>query len=155
MSSTTRDLILSGPGEAFAAIALAAVACDGELSTLEARALRQQLEYRQPFRNLDDGAMAALLDRLLRILRQRGCEALVREAAPLLQAQQRQTAYAVAVALTGADHVETAAERLFLQQLALELAIPAERASTILEVIRLLTSDSLAGSGQTGGSVEP
>ena len=55
--------------EAFAAIALAAVACDGELASLEARSLRQQLEFREPYCQLSDLAMGELLDRLLQLLR--------------------------------------------------------------------------------------
>ncbi len=37
--------------EAFAAIALATVACDGVLGKDEAHALRRQLEYRTPYKD--------------------------------------------------------------------------------------------------------
>ena len=37
--------------EAFAAIALAAVACDGTLGRDEAHALRRSLEYRTPYKD--------------------------------------------------------------------------------------------------------
>ena len=65
MVSSTPTRQLTNAAEAFAAIALAAVACDGELAALEARGLRQQLEYRQPYCTYSDLAMADLLDRLL------------------------------------------------------------------------------------------
>ncbi|MFM7314239.1 MAG: tellurite resistance TerB family protein [Cyanobium sp.] len=145
MVSTSPTLQLSSPADAFAAIALAAVACDGELAALEARRLRQQLEYRQPYCRYDDQAMATLLDRLLLILREQGCEALMGQAAPLLGPQQRETALAVAADLTRADHVETGAEHRFLIDLAERLQIDAERSAQILEVIALLNGDSLAG----------
>ena len=133
-----------GAAEAFAAIALAAVACDGELSAVEARRLRQQLEARRPFSECGEEEMAALLDRLLTVLRSQGCEALVRQAVPQLQPGQRQTALAVAADLTWADHVETGTEHQFLLNLAEQLQINAERCTQILEVINLLNSDSLA-----------
>jgi len=130
-----------GAAEAFAAIALAAVACDGELSAVEARRLRQQLESRRPFSECGEEEMAALLDRLLTVLRSQGCEALVRQAVPQLQPGQRQTALAVAADLTWADHVETGSEQRFLADLARQLQIAPQRSAVILEVIGLLNSD--------------
>jgi hypothetical protein len=130
--------------EGFAAIALAAVACDGELSTLEARELRRQLEFRRPYRDAGPEAMIRLLDRLLQLLRDQGWQQLVAQAAPLLSADQRETALALAGQLTQADHVESTLEQGFLKDLAKQLAIPEERAATIHEVIAVLNRDSLA-----------
>ncbi len=130
--------------EAFAAVALAAVACDGELAAVEARSLRQQLEYRQPFCALGDQAMGALLDNLLQLLRLQGWEALVAQAAPHLSTTQAETVLAVAAALTQADHVESSAEVTFLQILSGALAVAPERARMILEVVAILNRDSLA-----------
>lgn len=147
MATGTLDsqrLLISTPAEAFAAIALAAISCDGELSALEARGLRQLLEFRTPFRSLDTEAMGDLLDRLLSILRRGGWPALVEQAAPLLTPDQRQTALAVAVQLTLADEVSSADERRFLQQLADRLGVAPQRLATIEEVIGLLHRDSLA-----------
>ena len=135
---------LSNAAEAFAAIALAAITCDGELSAIEARSLRQQLEFRHPFNRLAPDAMGDLLDRLLAILRSDGWPALVAQAAPLLTADQRQTALAVAVQLTLADELKSADERHFLKQLAGQLEIDGERLATVEEVIGLLHRDSLA-----------
>ena len=130
--------------QAFAAVALAAVACDGQLATVEARSLRQQLEYRQPFCELGDHAMGALLDNLLQLLRLHGWEALVSQAAPLLNRQQAETALAVAAALTQADHVESSVEVTFLHTLSDALALEPERARVIVEVVAILNRDSLA-----------
>ena len=58
MAQPTHSTISTAP-EAFAAVALAAVACDGELASLEARSLRQQLEFRHPYRDWSDAAMVA------------------------------------------------------------------------------------------------
>jgi hypothetical protein len=130
--------------QAFAAVALAAVACDGQLATVEARSLRQQLDYRQPFCDLGDPARGALLDNLLQLLRLHGWEALVSQAAPLLNRQQAETALAVAAALTQADHVESSAEVTFLHTLSDALALEPDRARVIVEVVALLNRDSLA-----------
>jgi len=145
MVSVAPAVQVSSPAEAFAAIALAAVACDDALDALEVRGLRQQLEYRQPYCGLSDAAMEQLFDRLLLILRQQGWGALVSQAVPWLDGIQRETALAVAANLTRADHVESTAERRFLTTLAEQLEIAPERSTLILEVIGLLNGDSLAG----------
>ena len=130
--------------DAFAAIALAAIAADGELSAVEARALRQQLEFRQPFRRFSDQQMGELLDRVLAQLRGSSCEALVKQATPLLSVEQRETALAVAAHLIHADHIETQSELSFLAQLQEAFGLDASRSASILEVISLLHRDSLA-----------
>ena len=56
--------------EAFAAVALAAVACDGSLGRDEAHALRRQLEYRSLYRDRSEAAMGDLFDTLLHNLRE-------------------------------------------------------------------------------------
>ena len=58
--------------EAFAAIALAAVACDGSLGRDEAHALRTQLEYRSWYSSSTEADMGDLFDRLLHNLRDQG-----------------------------------------------------------------------------------
>ena len=135
---------INDAAEAFAAIALAAVACDGELAALEARSLRQQLEFRHPYREFGDAAMAVLLDKLLGLQRQQGWQGLVQQAAPHLQGEQAETALAVAASLTQADHVESNAEQTFLHSLSSALAVAPDRARVILEVVAILNRDSLA-----------
>lgn len=135
---------LTSAADAFAAIALAAIAADGELSAVEARALRQQLEFRQPFRRFSDQQMGELLDRVLAQLRGSSCEALVKQATPLLSVDQRETALAVAAHLIHADHIETQSELSFLAQLQEAFGLDASRSASILEVISLLHRDSLA-----------
>ena len=135
---------LTSAADAFAAIALAAIAADGELSAVEARALRQQLEFRQPFRRFSDQQMGELLDRVLAQLRGSSCKALVKQATPLLSVEQRETALAVAAHLIHADHIETQSELSFLAQLQEVFGLDAIRSASILEVISLLHRDSLA-----------
>ena len=56
--------------EAFAAVALAAVACDGRLGRDEAHALRRQLENRSLYSDSSVAAMGELFDCSLLLLRE-------------------------------------------------------------------------------------
>ena len=97
------------PSQAFAAVALAAVACDGTLGRDEARALRSQLEFRSPYRNLSEKAMGDLFDGLLNQLRQSGWRALLHEAIQALDPGQQETCLAMAAQLVRCDRVVQAA----------------------------------------------
>lgn len=132
------------PSEAFAAIALVAVACDGTLDREEAQALRLQLEGRTPFRNRSEEAMGKLFDGLLTRLRRDGWEQLLAEAIPVLTAAQQETALAMAAHLVQCDRVVQPVEAELLSSMAAQLALPAERSSAILDVISLLHRDTLA-----------
>jgi hypothetical protein len=132
------------PSEAFAAIALAAVACDGCLDHEEARALRAQLEGRTPFRERSETSMGELFDRLLSQLREQGWERLLQQAIPCLSPDQQETALAMAADLVHSDRIVQPVEAELLRSMAAQLSIPAERSSTILDVITVLRRDSLA-----------
>jgi hypothetical protein len=132
------------PSEAFAAIALAAVACDGSLDRDEAHALRAQLEARTPYRDRTEAAMGALFDGLLSELRAHGWEQLLTRAIPSLTAEQQETALAMAAQLVHCDRVVQPVEAELLRCMAAQLVIPPERSAQILEVISLLHRDSLA-----------
>lgn len=130
--------------EAFAAIALAAVGCDGQLGREEALALRSQLEFRTPFTTASEQAMGDLFDTLLTRLRQDGASGLIQAAAPALTLQQRETAFALAAHLVHADRQVQPVEQAFLQELGGVLAILPPRADQILDVIATLHRDALA-----------
>ena len=133
------------PSDAFAAIALVAVACDGALERQEATALRQQLEGRSPYRGHSESVMGDLFDQLLDRLRKQGWQALLAEAIPALTPPQQETALAMAAQLVHCDRVVTAQEQELLRVMAGQLSLPAERSQQILDVIALLNRDSLAG----------
>ena len=130
--------------EAFASIALAAVACDGTLGREEAHALRRSLEYRTPYKDRTEQEMGTLFDRLLLTLREQGVNQLVNEALPALSPIQQETALAVAVQLTHADRDVSPAEQLFLNQLCERLSLPDGRAVAVMEAIMALHRDSLS-----------
>ncbi len=130
--------------EAFASIALAAVACDGTLGREEAHALRRELEYRTPYKDRTEQQMGALFDRLLVTLREQGVNQLVTEALPALSPIQQETALAVAVQLTHADRDVSPVEQVFLNQLCDRLSLPDGRAVAVMEAIMALHRDSLS-----------
>lgn len=133
------------PAEAFAALALVAVACDGSLEREEAHALRQQLEGRTPFRNLSEANMGAMFDQLLEALRRDGWQGLLAEALPALSVEQQETGLAIAAQLVHCDRQVRQEELTMLESMAAQMDLPIERSRQILEVIRVLNRDSLAG----------
>ena len=131
--------------EAFAAIALAAVACDGSLGRDEAHALRTQLEYRSWYSSSTEADMGDLFDRLLHNLRDQGVGGLIEQALPVLSSSQQQSALAVAAHLTHADSNVTEEESAFLLDLSPRMSLPEGEAASILVAIEALNRDRLDG----------
>lgn len=131
------------PSEAFAAIGLAAVACDGALDADEAAMLRQLLEVRSPYSNLGEAVMGAMFDGLLGRLRTGGWETLLMEAAPVLTPAQQETAYAMAALLVHTNRSLKPVEQQMLKRLGELISVPTERCGQILEVMAVLHRDSL------------
>ena len=132
--------------DAFAAIALGAVACDGVLDKDEAHALRTHLECRAPYNQKSESEMGELFDRLLSVLRQKqGLNNLVDEALPALTVRQQETALALAAQLVHADRVVAQEELNFLDTLCQRMAIPDGDAQGIVAAIMTLNRDILAG----------
>ena len=129
--------------EAFAAIALAAVACDGKLGRDEAHALRCQLEYRSLYKDCTDAAMGELFDRLLLLLRDQGVQGLIDSALPQLNDRQQQSALAVAAHLVHADRRITPEETDLLNQLSRQMSLPENEARMVIEAIEALNRDML------------
>ena len=129
--------------DAFAAVALAAVACDGTLGRDEAHALRRQLEHRSLYQGCSDAAMAERFDRLLLLLREQGVAGLIGSALPVLSEHQQRCALAVAAHLVHADRKVTAEESAFLDQLTLQVSLPDDEARMVVKAIEALNSDML------------
>ena len=129
--------------EAFAAIALAAVACDGKLGRDEAHALRCQLEYRSLYKGCTDAAMGELFDQLLLLLRDQGVQGLIDSALPQLNGRQQQSALAVAAHLVHADRRITPEETELLSQLSRQMSLPENEARMVIEAIEALNRDML------------
>ena len=126
---------------AFAAVALAAVSWDGVLSAAGARSLRHALDYRQPFRDYDDAQMVRLMDQLLATLRSKGSQHLMVEAAAVLSAQQRETAYAAATEIMRSDGALQPDECNILANLAEVLKLDPEFTAAVGRVMDVLHAD--------------
>ena len=139
MFSTTMNA-LDTP-KAFAAIALAAVSWDGVLTRAGSRALRHALDYRHPFVDYGDEAFVQLMDDMLSALRQIGAQHLMVEAASILNADQRTTAYAVAAEIMRSDGPLQADEINILGNLQTVLDLSEEQTAPILSVMNILHAD--------------
>lgn len=128
---------------AFAAVALAAVSWDGVLTMAGTRALRHALDYRPPFRERSDAEMIALMDSLLRSLRDRGARGLMVDAAAVLNERQRHTAYAVATEIMRSDGPLQEAERQILACLAEHLHLDPQETAKVGEVMDVLHASIL------------
>lgn len=131
------------PSDAFAAIALAAVACDGRVDPHEAAMLRDQLEGRHPYRECSEESMGLLFEGLLEQLHAEGWRALISQAIPVLTASQRETALAMAAHLIHGDRRVNTEEIRLLGELAVQMGLADGRAEQILGVIAVLHNDSL------------
>ena len=129
--------------EAFAAIALAAVACDGRLDRDEAHALRRQLENRSIYSGLSEAEMGDLFDTLLTLLRSGGVHGLITEAIPVLSPGQQESALAVAAHLVHADRMVTPEETSLLQTLATDMVVPTADAEMVIRSIAALNRTEL------------
>ena len=102
------------------------------------RALRHALDYRPPFRERSDAEMIALMDSLLRALRERGARGLMEDAADVLDERQRHTAYAVAAEIMRSDGPLQEAEQQILASLAQHLHLDPEETRKVAEVMDIL-----------------
>ena len=127
---------LSAP-EAFAAIALAAVASDGYLSDEEAQSIPFILSRMQLFKSYSDDMMRRLFDKLLARLQTRGVDGLFVSAKDSLDADLRETAFIVATDLVLADGVVTEEEEKFLKDLEDKLEISGELALQVVRVMKI------------------
>lgn len=128
---------------AFAAIALSAVSWDGVLTMQGSRALRHALDYRHPFCDYDDAQMVAMLDHLLAEMRGKGAQHLMVDAASLLNARQRATAYAVATEIMRSDGPLLDDELNILANLAEALELDTGLTLEVRSVMDLLHADLL------------
>ena len=130
--------------EAFAAIPLAAVCCDQTFGKDEARVIRDQLLTRSAYQAMDPYSFGVMISALLQRFREGSWQGLVAAAAPQLNPEQQETAFALACQLIHCDRQVTASEQDFLTTLAAALSLNEARASQIVEVCELLHRDCLA-----------
>jgi tellurite resistance protein len=125
------------PAEAFAAVALVAIAADGYLSDQEGRDMTMTLARMQLFRSYSNDVMHRMLDKLLAMLKREGPGALVNVAKACLPQDLRETAFAIATDLVLSDGTVTSQEQAFLDDLYRILEIPGDTALQIVQVMTI------------------
>ncbi len=127
--------ITLGPAEAFAAIALIAVAADGYITDNEAQAISTVLSRMQMFRSYPADVVRKMLDRLLSILQRDGVGELFNAAIAVIPHDLKETAFAVATDIVLADGEVTKEEEKLLNDLCRALEISEDMAVKIIEVM--------------------
>lgn len=123
------------PAEAFAAIALLAVAADGYLADEEGQVLSTTLSRMQLFRSYPGDVMRRMFDRLLGILNKQGSKTLFNLAVDTLPHDLYETAFAVTTDIVLADGEVTNEEEKLLTDLCSALEIDEKTAVKIIDVM--------------------
>ena len=130
----TDHRISLSPPEAFAAIAVAAIAADGYLSNQERHRIVEVLLQVYLFQGYSEQRLTELLEKLFNLLSTRGIDPLVAIARESLPAELQETAFTVAVDLVLIDGELSPQEKSFLVRLWNIMDIPVETASQILDL---------------------
>jgi hypothetical protein len=125
------------PAEAFASIALVAIAADGYLSDQEGEDMSMLLSRMELYRDLRGEALLRMLDTLLDQLKRQGPGALIQQAKVALPTDLRETAFAVATDLVLSDRTVTPQEQAFLDDLYRILEVPEAMARQIVQVLTI------------------
>ncbi len=121
--------------EAFAAIAVAAVALDGYLGAQQMGSISSALSRIRLFRGYTDNTFSTMFDKLLDILQQDGINTLFNIARECLSEDLREAAFAMAADLLLADCVATQEEQDFLNDLYQALGISSDIGIKIMQVM--------------------
>lgn len=124
-----------GPAEAFAAIALIAVAADGYINDSESQVLSMTLSRMQLFRSYPNDVMKKMLDRLLMLLQRQGVQVLFNAALTMLPDELKETVFAVTTDIALADGEISQEEEQLLNDLYSALGLSEEMALKIIDVM--------------------
>ena len=123
--------------EAYAAVAVAAVASDGEISQEEVDRAALDLFSLRPFKNSDIKDLANTLNKVAGHIKRRGMAAVLQAAKAGLSKEQMETAFFVAVDLVLADGIVEETEKKFLEDLQRTIELDDETATKIVDVVAI------------------
>lgn len=121
--------------EAFAALAVIAVAADGYITASESKAITTTFSRMQLFTDYSEKKVSAMVDQLLNQIREQGSDILLTAALEKLPKDLRETAFAVVTDITLADGEISEEEERLLDSLYNSLEIPEEIANKIIDVM--------------------
>lgn len=127
-------IVLSTP-EAYAAVAVAAISADGNVSDDEANRTALNLATVNIFRTYELREMGDVLNRVALLIQRRGPSTVLKAAKDTLTSAQAESAFFLAADLTLSDGTFGQAEREFLEQLKNTLAVNDSTALKIVEVV--------------------
>jgi uncharacterized tellurite resistance protein B-like protein len=131
-----RNSVLAlSPGEAFAAILLAAARADGSVTSPEATRLEDILASMRLYRDCDRDALHPLVQQLIDLLTERGDPVIVHAAAAAIPPDLKASVMALATDIVLADGVIRSGERQFLDELQQELSLDDEITGKIFDVM--------------------
>jgi hypothetical protein len=136
-TETHQTTAMLSPAEAFAGIALIAIAADGYLSEQEGQDMTLTLSRMHLFRSYSADVMHRMFDKLLALLKQQGPGDLLNLAKASLPQDLRETAFAIATDLILSDGTVTPQEQSFLDDLYRILEIPGDTALQIVQVMNI------------------
>jgi len=121
--------------EAFAAIGVAAVASDGEVSAEEVHRVVLDMVTLRAFRGYDLRDLGNTLNKVAGLIKRRGTAPIIQAAKATLNKEELQAAFFIAVDLVLADGIVEESEKKFLEELQSTLQIDDETALKITEVV--------------------
>ncbi|MBD2670085.1 tellurite resistance TerB family protein [Arthrospira platensis FACHB-439] len=136
-STDSNATIKLSPPEAFAAIALIAIAADGLVLPSESQILNSSLSRMQLFSDYSQTQKREMLDRLLTEIKTHGYNTLLKSAIAVLPKELRETAFAIATDITLADGEITKEEEDLLNDLYSYLDLSEEMATKIIDVMMI------------------
>jgi len=123
--------------EAFAAVGVAAVAADGEISQEELQRTVIDLATLRTFRKHDLRDLGNTLNKVAGLIKKRGIGPVLQAAKETLTAEEMQSAFFVAADLVLADGIVEETEKKFLEDLQATLQIDDDTALKIVEVVTI------------------
>jgi hypothetical protein len=134
-NNTVKEVFTSA--EAFAAIALLAIASDGYPSDEETKGVSLMLSRMKLFCTYSTQVIEQILEKLLKILHREGFNTLFEIAKESLSFELRESAFAVAADIVLINSVMTQDEQEFLNDLYHYLGLNEQVANQIVEVMRM------------------
>lgn len=125
------------PAEAFAAIALIAVAADDIITTSESQAITTLFSRMELFSKYSEEGMKEMTDKLLNIIKNKDIKPLFDAAVAALPKDLKETVFAVTTDLVLADSDLAEEEEELLNELYTALKISSEMADKIIDVISI------------------
>lgn len=123
--------------EAFAAIMLATVAADGDISDEEVDGFNAVINRMKLFQMQSGAEHKKMIDKLMGLLNRHDASFLLQKGAEFLPSELRETAFAVAGDFVFADGSVEAEEMAVLEKLQIALGVAEQQALKILEVLEI------------------